>query len=83
MLSVPADDDGSFARLVGAYAAGLDAGIEPARLSAPPSRPVGGRPLEPSDLSAPSRGSWTSDGSRRSISSGPLLRTLLTSGGTG
>jgi hypothetical protein len=30
VLQAPAADDGSFARLVGAYAAGLDAGVDPA-----------------------------------------------------
>ncbi len=30
LLQMPLDDDGSFARLVGAYAASLDAGVEPA-----------------------------------------------------
>ncbi len=30
LLQMPLDDDGSFARLVGAYAASLDAGVDPA-----------------------------------------------------
>lgn len=30
VLETPADDDGSFGRVVGAFAAGLDAGLEPA-----------------------------------------------------
>jgi hypothetical protein len=48
VLSVPADDDGSFGRLVGAYAAGLDAGIEPAQAFGAAVAAVGGEALEPS-----------------------------------
>ena len=48
VLAVPADDDGSFARLVGAYAAGLDAGTEPAQAFAAAVATVGGEALEPS-----------------------------------
>jgi hypothetical protein len=48
VLSVPAEDDGSFARVVGAYAAGLDAGIEPAKAFSAAVATVGGEALEPS-----------------------------------
>lgn len=48
VLAVPGDDDGSFARLVGAYAAGLDAGVEPAQAFATAIGGVGGEALEPS-----------------------------------
>jgi hypothetical protein len=48
VLAAPADDDGSFARLVGAYAAGLDAGAEPARSFAAAVAAVGGEAVEPS-----------------------------------
>ena len=48
VLSAPADDDGSFARLVGAYAAGLDAGTEPSQAFEAAIAAVGGQALEPS-----------------------------------
>ena len=85
VLEAPADDDdGAFATLVGAYAAALDAGADPAqafarrlaaRAGSAPARlsctASSGRPLRP----APARGARSAPG--------PLLRTLFTSGGTG
>ncbi len=48
VLAVPADDEGAFARLVGAYAAALESGAEPAAAFASAVGAVGGEALEPS-----------------------------------
>jgi hypothetical protein len=47
VLRVPDADDGSFARMVGAYAAGLDAGVEPAQAFRAAVASVGGEALAP------------------------------------
>jgi sugar/nucleoside kinase (ribokinase family) len=46
VLRVPDADDGSFAGMVGAYAAGLDRGVEPAQAFRLAIASVGGEPLE-------------------------------------
>jgi hypothetical protein len=46
VLRVPDADDGSFARMVGAYAAGLDRGVDPAQAFRLAIASVGGEPLE-------------------------------------
>ena len=48
VLAVPADDEGAFAALVGAYAAALDSGAEPAAAFNVAVGAVGGEALEPS-----------------------------------
>ncbi len=47
LLSLPDGDDGAFARLVGSFAAGLDAGLDAAAAFAGATRSVGWEPLEP------------------------------------
>ena len=48
VLAVPADDEGAFATLVGAYAAALDSGAEPAAAFAGAVGAVGGEALQAS-----------------------------------
>ena len=48
VLAVPADDEGAFATLVGAYAAALDSGAEPAAAFAGAVGAVGGEALSAS-----------------------------------
>ena len=47
VLRVPDADDGSFARMVGAYAAGLDQGVDPAQAFRAAVASVGGEALAP------------------------------------
>ena len=47
VLRVPDADDGSFARMVGAYAAGLDQGVDPAQAFRSAVATVGGEALAP------------------------------------
>jgi hypothetical protein len=49
LLEAPAVDDGSFGRVVGAFAAGLDAGTEPAAAFAEAVRASGWEPVAPTD----------------------------------
>ena len=87
VLAVPADDEGAFATLVGAYAAALDFGRRAGRgVRRCRGRGRRGGPAGVDlSYSSPSCGSpgCASPGSRCAMSSGPLLRTLFTSGGTG
>ena len=45
VLEAPAEDDGSFGRVVGAFAAGLDAGTEPAVAFAEAVKAAGWEPV--------------------------------------
>jgi hypothetical protein len=87
VLAVPdGPDDGSFSSLVGAYAARLDEGVPPGPAFAAASRssrpPDQGRQSPARGQPPPRRSSCAAGSSTRSISSGPSLRTLLTSGDT-
>ena len=98
VLAAPAEhDEGAFARLVGSYAAALDAGSDPSAAFSLAVSAVGWE-VELSACSATGAGTQPHGGHRRgryssraaprparspcaAISSGPLLRTLFTGGG--